>query len=302
MEHVERVAAPLGTRQVEAVVVALVGEPQLQALGQLLGVERVGRDGKDAAPGVVGLEVADAVAPPVEGAGHVQRAPLGVMGLEGHAPRHVAHQVAAFGVEVHLQPVLDGGERCGRGLGQPGHAPLGVLAPLHPLVDGEHAAEDAGVALDVALYARPPLPQGFLGVHAPPAVLVAGGEVEHPGRVGAHLVETGVQRVLQFERAVGLAVLDDQLLRLHGVADGVEQLDVEDAAQVGVVQVVVAHDVGLVPDALAFVVGGVVEVQVDALRGKLSCEALEVLLPFVQQRVSVGSRCRRQACEPGKQC
>ena len=135
-------------------------------------------------------------------------------------------------------------------------------------------------------------------MHALPAVRVAGGEVQHPCRIGPYLVEAGIQRVLQLERAVGLTVLDNQLLGFHGIADGVEQLHVEDAAQVGEVQVVVAHDVSLVPDVLPLIIRGIVKVNVNTFRRKHIGEAFEILLPLEQQRVGVGTCCRQEACKP----
>ena len=173
-----------------------------------------------------------------------------------------------------------------------------VLSAFYPFVHWEHPRKDAGVALHIAQGTLAPLPAGLIGVHAFPAVRVAGGEVQHPCRIGPDLVEAGIQRVLQLERAVGLSVLDNQFLGFHGIADGIEQLHVEDAAQVGEVQIVVAHDVSLVPDVLSFIIRGVVEVNIYTFRREHIGEAFEVLLPLEQQRVGVGTYCRQEACKP----
>ena len=92
------------------IVLSLIVKPQLQTVGEFLGIERVRRHREHAPPCIVGLEVAYAVAPSHQGACHVQRASLGIAGLEGDAGRHSTHQIAAFGIEVNLQFVL--GCRC----------------------------------------------------------------------------------------------------------------------------------------------------------------------------------------------
>ena len=221
------------------------------------------------------------------------------MSLEGHASRHVAHQIAAFGIEVNQQAVLDGRSHCRCSFRQSGHTALRELSAGHLLIDREYAAEDAGIALQVALHAVAPLPLGLVAMHAPPAVRVAGGEVQHPCRISSHLVETGVQRVCQVERTMRLAVQDDQFLCLHRIADGIQQFDIEDAAQIRMVQIVVTHHIGLVPDILTFIIGSIVEMNVNTLRRELVRETFEILLPFEQQRVGIGS-CKncREACQP----
>ena len=110
LEYTERVATLLRTGQVKVIVPSLIVQPQLQSVDEFLGIERVGRHRKDTASGIVGLEVADAVTPSYQGTCHVQRASLGIAGLEGDAGRHTPNQIAAFGIEVNLQFVL--GCRC----------------------------------------------------------------------------------------------------------------------------------------------------------------------------------------------
>ena len=298
-EHIQRVAAFLGLGQIEAVGVARIGQSQFQSLGQFFGIQGVGSERKDTPAGIVGLEIADAVATAYQGPGHVQCPPFSIMSLESHTSRHVAHQIAAFGIEVNQQAVLDGRSHCRCSLRQSGHTALGELSAVHLLIDREYTAEDAGVALQIALHAVAPLPLGLDAVHAPPSVRVAGGEIEHPCRIGSHLVEAGVQRVCQVERTMRLTVQNDYFLCLHRIADGVQQFDVEDAAHIGVMQVVVTHHIGFVPDILTFIIGRIIEMNVNTLRREQVRETFEILLPFEQQRVGVGScQGRREACQP----
>ena len=298
-EHIQRVAAFLGLGQIEAVGVARIGQSQFQSLGQFFGIQGVGSERKDTPAGIVGLEIADAVATAYQGPGHVQCPPFSIMSLESHTSRHVAHQIAAFGIEVNQQAVLDGRSHCRCSLRQSGHTALGELSAVHLLIDREYTAEDAGVALQIALHAVAPLPLGLDAVHAPPSVRVAGGEIEHPCRIGSHLVEAGVQRVCQVERTMRLTVQNDYFLCLHRIADGVQQFDVEDAAHIGVMQVVVTHHIGFVPDILTFIIGRIIEMNVNTLRREQVRETFEILLPFEQQRVGVGScQGRREAYQP----
>ena len=94
------------------------------------------------------------------------------------------------------------------------------------------------------------------------------GEVEHPTRVGAHLVVAGVERVLQGEAAASVAVGrggDVDRLPLHNKTVGGDELNIKDAAQVGGTEVVGARHVGLVPQRVANEIALVVEVQVHLL-------------------------------------
>ena len=111
----------------------------------------------------------------------------------------------------------------------------------------------------------------------------AGSEVQHPRREGTHLVEAGVQRVLQQERTAGLSVSHHQLLRLYGEADGVHEFHVENTAKVGGLQRRTVHHVCLEPDVLALIIRGVVEMQIHALLRILPGKAFEVLLSLCEQ-------------------
>ena len=308
-EHVQHVAAPVGTGQTERVVATFIGDAEFQATHQLvLGlIALVAGHAKHTAAGIVGLEGAHLLSVAQEAAFNVQRASLGAPGLEGYTRGHAAHQVATLRIEVYLQlVVLVVEQRCG-GLGQAGHAFLAILAVLYTVVDGKHAAEDAGVATQVFLETLTVEVLGQDARQAVPAMTVvvaallhrrwyAGCEIQHPCRVGTHLVEAGVQRVFQQERAAGLTVSHHQLQRLNGKADRVHEFYIEDAAQVRCLQRSAVHHVCFEPNVLAFIIRGVVEMQIHALLRILPGKALEVLLSLCQQRVGGSISSRRPTC------
>ena len=121
---------------------------------------------------------------------------------------------------------------------------------------------------------------------------IASSEVQHPCGVGTHFVEAGIQCVLQFNGTMSLSVFYNQLLRLYREPDRVEQLNVENAAEICLVEVVFTYDIGFIPDTFSFIIRGIIEMNVNTLRGELVGKALEVLLPSVEQRVDVLRRIR----------
>ena len=93
--------------------------------------------------------------------------------------------------------------------------------------------------------------------------------VEHVACVGAYLVISRQQQRCQLERAVAAAVaLNPVFVGLYNVALGRYKFYVQHTAHCGWLVVDTAHHVCLEPDAFAKVVGGVVEVQIDALFGE----------------------------------
>ena len=302
----------MGTGQAERVVATFIGDAELQAAQQLvLGlIALVAGHTEHAATGIVGLERAYLLTIAQEAAFNVQRATFGAAGLKGYTRGHAANHVSTLRIEVYLQLVaLVVEQRCG-GLGQAGHALLSILPVLHTVVDGKHATEDTSIATQVFLEAlavevfRENARQAVPAMAVVVAALLhrgryAGSEVQHPRREGTHLVEAGVQRVLQQERAAGLSVSHHQLLRLNGKADGVHEFHVEDTAEVGGLQRSAVHHVCLEPDMLALIIRGVIEMQIHPLLRILPGKAFEVLLPLCQQRVGVGIRNRWPSCSIG---
>ena len=185
-----------------------------------------------------------------------------VLRLEGHAVFHALQQVAALGIERHLQVVF-------LHTRQPRLRPLvhaaGIVVAgrLGLTVDGEHATvepvPDAKVVVGHLAVVEPP------GVVAPVAVL-AHVEVEHPARIGPQLVVAAVERVAQGELSAGVARgTDDNPLALHQQPVGREQLYIEQTAHVRGPQVVGTHHVGLVPQGVAHEVALIVGVYIYLL-------------------------------------
>ena len=118
-EHVQHIAAAVGTGQAERVVATFIGDAELQAAQQLvLGlIALVAGHTEHAATGIVGLERAYLLTIAQEAAFDVQRATFGAAGLEGYTRGHASNHVSTLRIEVYLQLVaLVVEQRCG-GLG-----------------------------------------------------------------------------------------------------------------------------------------------------------------------------------------
>ena len=247
----------------------------------------VGRcDSEGAAPHVFGLD-GDVLHAVADGARDVDGFAVLVGDLESHAVLHTLYKMSALGIECHLQVgLLHAGQAGFRPLV---HAAGVVVASLFGLaVDGEHAAVEAVPHAVVV--------GGHLLVVEPPGLvlavaMVAHVEVQHPAGVGPQLVVAAVEGVGQDELSAAEVALrtDDDGLPLYEHAVGREQLDVEQAAHVGGLQVVGPDDVCLVPQRVTHKVALVVGVHINLLLHLRNGRLLQSL-PYVVDVVGTGGQ------------
>ena len=83
-------------------------------------------------------------------------------------------------------------------------------------------------------------------------------------------------QLVKVDVAVGLAILNPKFYFLDNVARRVQQVYVEDTAQVGLALHIFTHDIRLEPNALAHEVACVVEVQVYLLLRETLGKLLDV--------------------------
>ena len=205
--------------------------------------------------------------------------------FEGYPVRHARHEIATLGKELQL--------RLGRRLvylreaaqGAKRHLVEEVARLLGLVEDGKDAAIQLLVVLIV--FPRHPLVEepelGYLVVR-----VLRESPVELPARVGPQLVVAAVERVLQDEAPMHLAVLQFKLLALHEVAVLIEQLSVKHAAQPAWRPRIAAADVGLVINGIAQEITCVVHVDEDLFLRDSLAECLQPLSPALERR---GSRC-----------
>ena len=134
-----------------------------------------------------------------------------VEGFKGNSGLRAGDEVATFGIEGDVEPLL---QLLGyAALRTADNVFLGIFAFLvRPLVDGEYTAVDGAVETEEVA--------GHLAVVEQLAALAVGrvlrnAEVHHPAGVGPYLVESGVERVGEHERSLAAAVgIDNDRLSL----------------------------------------------------------------------------------------
>ena len=172
-------------------------------------------------------------------------APAFILGLVGYKTGNSVDEVAAFGKEADIygRIVIDDAVVAGRNLLL--HDARAVKSgAVGTVVDRKDAREEVvGMTVEGIAFA----------------------EGLHPAGVGADLVVTAEEVWTEADAAAGLAVkVDDKLLTVLNVALGVEKVDIEHTARTDS-ETVGTHNVGLVPDSVAYEVETVVEMEVDLL-------------------------------------
>ena len=253
--HVEHNPSPVGLGQREGVVLPLVVGLQFQPSCPFIVVlvTLVGGDSEHSPSGIVGLERAYLLAFPEDGAFDVERTAVSGVCLESHPCRNVTHHVATLGIEVDFQAVFRAGLHRSSDFRQHGNAPLLIMPFFHLFINGEHPAEDARISSQVVLEALSVELLGKDAGESVPVMAVSRCEIEHPCGICPHLVKSGVEGVLEVEGAIGLTVSHHQFLRLYGIANGVDQFDIEYPTEVGGLQRGVIHHESFVIDVLTFV-------------------------------------------------